>query len=313
MAVLLSLAAFASGAAALLFEALWLRRAGIMLGSTVWASSIVLASFMAGLATGNALAGRFAARWPRPLLIYAALELAVAMSAIVATLVMPGLAALLAPLFRAVGGAPALTNLLRLAVAFALMLPATTAMGMTLPFLTRALSRGAADFGRVLGYLYGANTLGGALGAVAGELWLVARFGLRGTALFAAGANLLAAGLAVGVARGRAADAEAGEGIARPPLSARSGAPIGLTDRGKSRSCERAEARRGKILDVSDRGATKARDANPRFPDGSQTVRCSSPIGLECWRATGASGAPPPPSCSRPAWRRFGARSYARC
>ena len=54
-------------------------------------------------------------------------------------------------------------------------------------------------------------------------------------------------------------------------------APIGLTDRGKSRSCERAEARRGKILDVSDRGATKARDANPRFPDGSQTDWCSSP------------------------------------
>src|SRR5512136_2480393 len=53
------------------------------------------------------------------------------------------------------------------------------------------------------------------------------------------------------------------------------GAPKGLTDRGKSRSCERAETRRGKILDVSERGATKARDANPRFPDGSQTVRCS--------------------------------------
>jgi hypothetical protein len=52
-------------------------------------------------------------------------------------------------------------------------------------------------------------------------------------------------------------------------------APNGLMDRGKSRSCERAEARRGKILDVSDRGATKDRDANPRFPDGSQTVRCS--------------------------------------
>jgi hypothetical protein len=52
-------------------------------------------------------------------------------------------------------------------------------------------------------------------------------------------------------------------------------APNGLTDRGKLRSCERAEARRGKILDVSDRGGTKARDANPRFPDGSQTIRCS--------------------------------------
>jgi len=35
------------------------------------------------------------------------------------------------------------------------------------------------------------------------------------------------------------------------------------------------KARRGRILDVFDRGATKGRDANPRFHDGRQTVRCS--------------------------------------
>jgi spermidine synthase len=222
MAAFLSIAVLLSGAAALIFEALWLRWAGLVLGSSVWASSIVLAGFMAGLATGNALAGRWAVRWPRPLVIYATLEVAVAVSALAALLVMPRLAALLAPLFHAVDGAALPTNLVRLAVAFALMLPATTAMGMTLPFLTRAMSRGPADFGRVLGYLYGANTLGGALGAVAGELWLIAPFGLLGTALFAAGANLLAAGLAAGIARGRAAAPEAGLGIARPALSARS-------------------------------------------------------------------------------------------
>jgi hypothetical protein len=37
----------------LLFEALWLQRAGLMFGSSVWASSIVLGAFMAGLAVGG--------------------------------------------------------------------------------------------------------------------------------------------------------------------------------------------------------------------------------------------------------------------
>jgi hypothetical protein len=60
----------------------------------------------------------------------------------------------------------------------------------------------------------------------------------------------------------------------RPPTLSR--APNGLPDRVKLRSCERPEARRGRILDVFDRGATKGRDANPRFHDGRQTVRCSS-------------------------------------
>jgi spermidine synthase len=196
MAVLLSFAAFSSGAAALLFEALWLRLAGIMLGNTVWASSIVLASFMTGLALGNALAARRAEQWRQPLRVYAALELAVGLAATAAVLVAPALPALLAPLFRVLAGAAGPTNGLRLVVAFVLMLPATTAMGMTLPCLTRAVSRDAEDFGRVLGYLYGANTLGGALGAVAGELWLIGPCGLRGTAFCAAGANLLAAGVA---------------------------------------------------------------------------------------------------------------------
>jgi predicted membrane-bound spermidine synthase len=216
MAVLLSLAAFSSGAAALLFEALWLRRAGVMLGSTVWASSIVLASFMTGLALGNGLAARWAARWRRPLRVYAALELAVGLAATVAVLVAPALPAVLAPLFRALAGVAGLTNLVRLVVAFALMLPATTAMGMTLPFLTRVVSRDEEDFGRVLGYLYGANTLGGALGAVAGELWLVAPLGLRGAAACAAGANLLAAGVAWWLARRPPAAAESGAGSPAP-------------------------------------------------------------------------------------------------
>ena len=53
-------------------------------------------------------------------------------------------------------------------------------------------------------------------------------------------------------------------------------APNGLTDRVKLRSCERPEARGGRILDVFDRRATKGRDANARFHDGRQTVRRSS-------------------------------------
>jgi hypothetical protein len=67
-------------------------------------------------------------------------------------------------------------------------------------------------------------------------------------------------------------------------------APNGLRDRVKLRSYERTEARRGRaergggragggcrgrILDVFDRRATKGRDVNVRFHDGSQPVRCS--------------------------------------
>ena len=209
MAAILSLAFFLSGAAALLFETLWLRRAGLMLGSSVWASSIVLAAFMTGLAFGNALAVRWAARVGRPLRAYALLEIGAGVAGTVVVLAMPALAPVLAPLFRALGDTPALANAVRLAVAFALVLLPTTAMGITLPVLTRALSRGDQDFGRVLGRLYGWNTLGGVMGAIAGELWLITRLGLRGTALAAAALNLLAAATASWLSRRETAPAQA--------------------------------------------------------------------------------------------------------
>ena len=69
---------FLSGAAALLFETLWFRQTHLALGNGFWASSIVLASYMAGLALGNGLAARFGPRPRRPLLTYAALEVGIA-------------------------------------------------------------------------------------------------------------------------------------------------------------------------------------------------------------------------------------------
>ena len=46
---------FASGASALIFETLWFRQAGLALGNSIWASSLVLSGFMSGLALGNLL------------------------------------------------------------------------------------------------------------------------------------------------------------------------------------------------------------------------------------------------------------------
>lgn len=53
---------FLSGVSALIFETLWFRKIGLVLGNSVWASSIVIAGFMAGLALGNTLILRYGQR-----------------------------------------------------------------------------------------------------------------------------------------------------------------------------------------------------------------------------------------------------------
>lgn len=184
---------FLSGAAALLFETLLFRRAGVLLGSSVWATAIVTASFMGGLAVGNAWAARRGGAVTSPLRFYALLEVAVAVSGICLVVWLPVLSPVTAPLVSPWLDRPVLLNTARLGTAFLLLLVPASAMGATLPILARALSRLEANFGRVLGLLYGWNTLGAVAGALCGEFILVESLGLRGTALVAGGLNGVAA------------------------------------------------------------------------------------------------------------------------
>src|SRR3954462_12727499 len=85
----LSIAFFLSGAAGLIFEIVWFYRCGLVFGNSVWAASIVLSSFMAGLAIGTALAGGYGPRLPRPIRTYARLEAIVATSGMLLTYLLP--------------------------------------------------------------------------------------------------------------------------------------------------------------------------------------------------------------------------------
>ena len=221
MAVALCAVAFLSGCAALLFETLWFRVASVAFGNGLWASSIVLASFMAGLALGNALAGSLAWRIARPIRFYAALELGIGVSGAALVWIVPSLVVILAPIFTTVRDTPWLLNAVRFPLAFALMMVPATAMGATLPVLVKAAFQERQAFGRVLGILYGWNTFGAVAGALLGEAWLIGELGVRGSALAAAGLDAAAAAGALALARTLEPSAAPAPAPARrPPLGA---------------------------------------------------------------------------------------------
>lgn len=183
-----------SGAAALAFEALLFRRAGLTFGNSVWAVSLVLCSFMIGLAAGNGLAAGPGQRIRRPFLAYAALEAAIGLLGLLLVLLLPGLTPVLAPWFRSFLDQPLLLNAARLGAGVCLLTLPAVAMGMTLPVLVAALARQDRNYGSVLGRLYGWNTLGAVVGVLIAERVLVAQLGVRGAAAAATALNLLAAG-----------------------------------------------------------------------------------------------------------------------
>jgi spermidine synthase len=180
-----SLAAL-SGFAGLGYEIVWTQQLGVWLGHEYVAGLAVMAAFFAGLALGALALGGAIERSARPRAWYALCEGAIALWALALSVLMPEAGAWLSAL---IGEQPSLSW--HWSVAFigplALLLPATCAMGATLPALARTLPRD-----RRAG-LYAANTFGAVLGVLACALLWAPTLGLAQTARICAAMNALCA------------------------------------------------------------------------------------------------------------------------
>ncbi|MEQ2457069.1 hypothetical protein [Flavonifractor hominis] len=177
----IKLAALFTGIAALMFELIWTRYLGILLGSSTYAVGTVTACYMVGLALGSFLLGALAGRRP--------------MVAALAAMGGFGVLCLLSPLtYRAVralsvqlgGGLGA-----RVAVSFAALLLPTILVGGMIPALAVLARRRVGE-----GALYAFHTLGSVLGAGVAGFWTIGTLGLSGSAAVAGGMAILSWGLA---------------------------------------------------------------------------------------------------------------------
>jgi spermidine synthase len=184
----------ASGAAALVYEVTWTRLLTLQLGHGVAAASTVLAAFMGGLAAGSAVGGRIGSRVnpPRALQIYAGLELAIAVLALVLPFELRALDPLLTRVY-ADGTSGALFALFRFGASLLLLSLPAAAMGATFPVASRWFVKQASRAAREAGALYAANTIGAALGALLTGFVLLPALGLSGATWIGVGLNVVAA------------------------------------------------------------------------------------------------------------------------
>ena len=177
--LLLLLITISSGFAGLGYEMVWTRMLDVALGVEMLAVLGAVAGLFVGLGLGALLFDAPIRRAARPSRVYAALELTIAAWGLCCLWLLPFVARHL-PAW--LGAEP--SNMALWATSFGLpilaLLPATTAMGGTLPALERAWS---VRFGqhRFAAGLYAANTAGAVFGALASVFVLFAAFGLRGT------------------------------------------------------------------------------------------------------------------------------------
>lgn len=173
-----------SGGVALAYEVLWTRELLNLLGSTTRASAVVLAAFMAGIATGAWCASRWSTRATRPLWLFAIAE---------------SLLAVIGFAFpQSFDQAAALVPAIALSSAFLIVLLSIPAflMGIALPALAAALQGHGAIHPRYIAWLYGLNTLGGAFAALGVGFGALPAFGLLASERGAAAIGLAAASVA---------------------------------------------------------------------------------------------------------------------
>lgn len=185
----------ASGFAGLGYQIVWTQQATIWLGHESAAVLAVVAAFFGGLATGALGLGPRIDRSRNPARWYAACEVLIGLWSVV-------LALLMAPagewLLELTGAQPSTAWQWSVAFfgTFMLLLPATAAMGATLPAMERVTAQLRRQ-GSSIAALYAGNTFGAVVGVLTAAFWLVPEFGLLRTAAVCGVLNLLCAAAAL--------------------------------------------------------------------------------------------------------------------
>lgn len=200
----LSLLVFAlSGAAAMALEVLGSRTVGVVIGASTYSFTLILVTFLVGLALGATLMSRRIDMIKDPVYVLAWVEATVGVLALLGSMLVDHLPSWIHATARehdVTMNAVYFTNFL---IAAAVTFPSTIALGTVMPLVVRILSpNGAEHAGPIVGRAYAVNTVGGILGSFLAGFVIIPFIGVERGISIAAGTSLLL-GLALALARKR--------------------------------------------------------------------------------------------------------------
>ncbi|HVT38302.1 MAG TPA: fused MFS/spermidine synthase [Gemmatimonadaceae bacterium] len=167
-----------SGMSALGAEVIWTRLLSLLLGGTTYTFSIILAVFLAGIGLGSSAGSWLSREVKRPRTALGVCQLllvaAIAWSAFTLARSLP-----FWPINPGLASSPWLLFQIDFARCVWAVLPAACLWGASFPLALAAVSRKGEDGARLIGGVYGANTLGAIVGAVAFSLVLIPRIGTQ--------------------------------------------------------------------------------------------------------------------------------------
>jgi spermidine synthase len=195
-----------SGFVALAYEVIWSRVLSLIIGSSVYAFSIMLTTFLIGLAAGATIASRLADRIRRPVLMFGIIEAAIGVTSLMGAYLFNDLPYVFVQLYRWIDSTDfGLLLFARFLIAAFVMIVPTFLLGALFPLVVRIVSSGkqTRTTGRTVGDAYAANTVGAIAGSFASGFVLIPWLGLLGSMRLCVALNFAVAGVAFVASRDR--------------------------------------------------------------------------------------------------------------
>ncbi|HEY3357531.1 MAG TPA: fused MFS/spermidine synthase, partial [Polyangia bacterium] len=186
-----ALVAFAcSGASAMVLQVLWTRALAVVIGSSVYSFTLILLSFLVGLAGGAALVARLLRRARRPVLALCWLHLATVAAIALSYWCIGKLPQVFLWLMKGVSLETDTILVAQFTLAALALLPPTLLMGGVFPLTIRIVAGGLERIGGDVGRAYSINTLGAIIGSFAAGFVVLPALGLQRGMALAAGVDL---------------------------------------------------------------------------------------------------------------------------
>ena len=181
-----------SGFAGLIYEGSWARYLKLFLGHSSYGQVLTLCIYMGGLAIGSFVAGKMVEKVKRPLLGYAAVELAIGIGGVAYHPLYNLLTGFFFDSEWVAGLGFTGAEVAKVVLATGSTLPIAIAVGMTFPFIAAGLMRkSGAEVS--LPMLYFTNSFGSAIGILVTSYMLIPELGNHVTLCVAASINFLLA------------------------------------------------------------------------------------------------------------------------
>jgi len=180
-----------SGATALIYQVAWNRIFSLLLGSSIYAFSLILTTFIFGLAIGTAVFSKICNIFKDLHKVFGLLQIGIASLALLAIPFFAMVPMANRWIYQNWGQTFETIQFANFFIIFTLVFGPTFFMGAQFPIVVKLAARGLPTLGRIVGTVYASNTVGTIVGSFLGGFLLIPWLGIQNTIIFAVMLNMI--------------------------------------------------------------------------------------------------------------------------